>query len=71
MWSIPSGTCLELLTAPRVFRLLTPNAAVRMMGVENVIIQNVKFTSINEKYVWGGDGLDICKSDLPGLQYTR
>ncbi|KAH8771701.1 pectin lyase A [Diaporthe sp. PMI_573] len=37
--------------------------SIRMMGVENIIIQNVKFTSINEKYVWGGDGLDVWGSN--------
>ncbi|KAG8159335.1 hypothetical protein KVR01_010996 [Diaporthe batatas] len=37
--------------------------SIRMMGVENIIIQNVKFTSINEKYVWGGDGLDVWASN--------
>ncbi|KAK7702823.1 hypothetical protein SLS64_009434 [Diaporthe eres] len=37
--------------------------SIRMMGVENIIIQNVKFEKINEQYVWGGDGLDVWGSN--------
>lgn len=37
--------------------------SIRMMGVDNIIIQNVKFSSINEQYVWGGDGLDVWGSN--------
>lgn len=33
---------------------------IRMVsGVKNIIIQNVRFTDINPKYVWGGDAITI------------
>lgn len=33
---------------------------IRMSGgVKNIIIQNVRFTDINPKYVWGGDAITI------------
>lgn len=37
--------------------------SIRFQGVDNIIVQNVKFTEINEEYVWGGDGLDIWTAD--------
>lgn len=37
---------------------------IRMVGVSNVIIQNVAFTDINPKYVWGGDAITLDGTDL-------
>ncbi|KAE8209482.1 hypothetical protein CF327_g6540 [Tilletia walkeri] len=32
---------------------------LRLAGIENVIIQNIKITEANPKHVWGGDGIDL------------
>ncbi|CAD6905907.1 unnamed protein product [Tilletia laevis] len=32
---------------------------IRLSGVDNVIIQNIKITEINPKTVWGGDAIDL------------
>lgn len=36
----------------------------RLSGVENIIIQNIKITELNPKYVWGGDAIALtgCKN---------
>lgn len=36
---------------------------IRMNSVSNVIIQNVAFTDINPKYVWGGDAITLDDTD--------
>ncbi|KAF2126330.1 polysaccharide lyase family 1 protein [Dothidotthia symphoricarpi CBS 119687] len=33
-------------------------------GAKNIIIQNVRFTDINPKYVWGGDAITIDGGDM-------
>ncbi|PUU75777.1 pectin lyase fold/virulence factor [Tuber borchii] len=36
-------------------------------GVSNVIIQNVHFTELNPKYIWGGDAITLAGSDMFSL----
>ncbi|KUI64193.1 Pectin lyase B [Cytospora mali] len=37
---------------------------LRMVGVKNIILQNVEITNINPKYVWGGDAITLDNTDL-------
>ncbi|KAF2443737.1 polysaccharide lyase family 1 protein [Karstenula rhodostoma CBS 690.94] len=32
---------------------------LRLVGVSNIIIQNIKITNLNPKYVWGGDAITM------------
>ncbi|KAK0101850.1 hypothetical protein ONS95_001337 [Cadophora gregata] len=36
---------------------------LRMSGVSNVIIQNIKITNLNTKYVWGGDAISLSNTN--------
>ena len=36
-----------------------PGKGLRMVSVSNIIIQNLKITNLNPKYVWGGDALSL------------
>lgn len=44
---------------------------IRMVGVSNVIIQNVAFTDINPKYVWGGDAITLDGTDLVWIDHVH
>ncbi|KAF1928767.1 polysaccharide lyase family 1 protein [Didymella exigua CBS 183.55] len=39
-------------------------------GAKNIIIQNVRFTEINPKYVWGGDAITINGADLVWIDHV-
>lgn len=41
-----------------------------MVSVSNVIIQNVAFTDINPKYVWGGDAVTLDDTDLIWIDHV-
>ncbi|KAF3766866.1 family 1 polysaccharide lyase [Cryphonectria parasitica EP155] len=43
---------------------------IRMVGVSNVIIQNVAFTDINPRYVWGGDAITLDGTDLIWIDHV-
>ncbi|PSR80665.1 putative pectin lyase A [Coniella lustricola] len=43
---------------------------IRMVGVTNVIIQNVAFTEINPKYVWGGDAITLDGTDMIWIDHV-
>ncbi|KAH6692857.1 pectin lyase fold/virulence factor [Leptodontidium sp. 2 PMI_412] len=36
---------------------------LRMAGVSNIIIQNIKITNLNPKYVWGGDAISLSNTN--------
>jgi len=36
---------------------------LRMAGVSNIIIQNIKITNLNPKYVWGGDAISMSNTN--------
>ncbi|KAH7385123.1 polysaccharide lyase family 1 protein [Cadophora sp. MPI-SDFR-AT-0126] len=36
---------------------------LRMAGVSNIIIQNIKITNLNPKYVWGGDAIVLSNTN--------
>lgn len=40
-------------------------------GVKNIIIQNVHFTEINPKYVWGGDAISIAGADMIWIDHVK
>ncbi|KAK7702587.1 hypothetical protein SLS64_009550 [Diaporthe eres] len=40
-------------------------------GVKNIIIQNVHFTEINPKYVWGGDAISISGADMIWIDHVK
>ncbi|KAF9464634.1 pectin lyase fold/virulence factor [Collybia nuda] len=39
-------------------------------GSKNVIIQNIQIADINERYVWGGDAIDVSGSDLVWIDHN-
>lgn len=39
-------------------------------GAKNIIIQNVRFTEINPKYVWGGDAITVDGGDLIWIDHV-
>ncbi|PYI17973.1 pectin lyase 1 [Aspergillus japonicus CBS 114.51] len=39
-------------------------------GTENVIIQNIAITDINEKYVWGGDAITLDDVDMVWIDHV-
>jgi pectin lyase len=39
-------------------------------GAKNIIIQNVRFTNINPKYVWGGDAITINDADMIWIDHV-
>jgi pectin lyase len=39
-------------------------------NAKNVIIQNVRFTDINPKYVWGGDAITVDGADLVWIDHV-
>ncbi|KAF2127220.1 polysaccharide lyase family 1 protein [Dothidotthia symphoricarpi CBS 119687] len=39
-------------------------------GVKNIIIQNVRFTEINPKYVWGGDAITVDGGDMIWIDHV-
>ncbi|KAL5114299.1 hypothetical protein ACEQ8H_007819 [Pleosporales sp. CAS-2024a] len=39
-------------------------------GAKNIIIQNVRFTDINPKYVWGGDAITVNGGDLIWIDHV-
>ncbi|PYH49600.1 polysaccharide lyase family 1 protein [Aspergillus saccharolyticus JOP 1030-1] len=39
-------------------------------GAENVIIQNIAITDINEKYVWGGDAITLDDVDMVWIDHV-
>lgn len=39
-------------------------------GVENVIIQNIRITDLNPKYVWGGDAITLAGTDLIWIDHV-
>lgn len=40
---------------------------LRIINASNVIIQNIKITNLNPKYVWGGDAITLDKTDMSEL----
>lgn len=36
-----------------------PGKGLRLVSVSNIIIQNLKITNLNPKYVWGGDAISL------------
>ncbi|KAK7962585.1 uncharacterized protein PG986_003410 [Apiospora aurea] len=40
-------------------------------GVKNVIIQNIHVTSINPKYVWGGDAITLDGTDMVWIDHVK
>lgn len=40
-------------------------------GASNVIIQNIHFTNINPKSVWGGDGITLQNTDLIWIDHCK
>lgn len=43
---------------------------IRIAGASNVIIQNIAFTNINPKYVWGGDAITLDTTDLIWIDHV-
>lgn len=43
---------------------------LKISGVKNVIVQNIKITELNPKYVWGGDGVTINSADLVWIDHV-
>lgn len=43
---------------------------IRILNASNVIIQNVAFTDINPKYVWGGDAITLAKTDMIWIDHV-
>lgn len=43
---------------------------IRMNSVSNIIIQNVAFTDINPKYVWGGDAITLDDTDMVWIDHV-
>ncbi|CAI7619186.1 unnamed protein product [Penicillium bialowiezense] len=39
-------------------------------GASNIIVQNVAFTDINPKYVWGGDAITIDNADMVWIDHV-
>lgn len=39
-------------------------------GAKNIIIQNVRFTEINPKYVWGGDAITLDGADMVWVDHV-
>ncbi|KAF2135745.1 polysaccharide lyase family 1 protein [Aplosporella prunicola CBS 121167] len=52
------------------------NGVIRGKGLRfranatNIIVQNIKITELNPKYVWGGDGLSFDESDLIWIDHV-
>ncbi|KAK7184885.1 hypothetical protein DPSP01_002149 [Paraphaeosphaeria sporulosa] len=43
---------------------------LRIINAKNVIIQNVKITNLNPKYVWGGDAITLDNTDLVWIDHV-
>lgn len=43
---------------------------IRLVGSKNVIIQNIAFTDINPRYVWGGDAVTLDGTDLVWIDHV-
>lgn len=43
---------------------------IRIVEASNVIIQNVAFTDINPKYVWGGDAVTLDSTDMVWIDHV-
>ncbi|CAH0050767.1 unnamed protein product [Clonostachys solani] len=43
---------------------------LKISGVKNVIVQNIKITELNPQYVWGGDGVTINQADLIWIDHV-
>ncbi|ROV95216.1 hypothetical protein VMCG_08540 [Cytospora schulzeri] len=44
---------------------------LRMVGVSNIILQNVEISQINPQYVWGGDAITLDKTDLIWIDHVH
>lgn len=43
---------------------------IRIVDASNVIVQNVAFTDINPKYVWGGDAVTLDSTDMVWIDHV-
>lgn len=43
---------------------------IRIANAQNVIVQNVAFTDINPKYVWGGDAVTLDTTDMVWIDHV-
>ena len=43
---------------------------LKITGVSNVIVQNIKITDLNPKYVWGGDAVTINNADMIWIDHV-
>lgn len=39
-------------------------------GASNIIVQNIKITELNPRYVWGGDAITLNQADLVWIDHV-
>lgn len=44
---------------------------LRLVGVENIIIQNIHITNLNPQYVWGGDAISMASTNLIWIDHVK